>query len=870
MAVFRSTLLAVLLTQKLLAVFGQAPEWATRGGSKANRGPPQESFDACASKAEGVECSFVSARDHAVNGTCKTSRKSTSAGQLHCRPLKKPKAEGSKGGQPKPKPKAEGPPQPAFDACSGLSENGACQVPRKMSGELQDGDCIRSTTGTQLGVLYCHLRPPPDATQACENLGENDTCSVETKLGEGYCRPIRVGPEQGTLSCKPKPGAEHRRNSSIASCAGKVVEESCEFRAPVMGDTESEGYISGEAGAKRNWKKRKTDFNQRRGPPQSARASRLGVCIPRELKNGETSLFCRALPPPEAIPACEELNVNDTCSYESNGTETHLELSVTTGQQPMAETSGNVLASFNINGEWTEPELFFSGSAQGETKTKVFLLPAWPRAASLTIWSTDAWCYWKILVNGTTIREDPAGPTGSDAYYTENETSTYADSPYWIEGPPSSQILDVPETVIISRRLNDPADNASSTTDTAWQQIIFSMETASSEHAGTQGSVFVAFLIHGKWTKRELVFTGASPGDTKSKDFSLAAWPQKVWVFTNSSDAYSFWKITINDVSVVEDPSGMPGTYDYDAISVLEEAPQFWIQSPPSSQKFQIPASLASTGSRAYRVEGACEQTWWDTMEGNLFCRPAKEHRKFTPQGTSRDKGTNKAEPDFGLKSDLLEVADDVKVTMVVQNVVYDTLMQDSNLKTAFVQRIESKIAEEAGEGVYAEHVTVTLAPGSVIVTAKINPPAYVSRPYLQSKLTAQSATLASGVAEAAANTPGIDAAKTGTISVEPTTIVATVSAGEASESGSTGGDSTDEKGTILIIVAAGSVVVALCMCLVSCILYRKLRASSMNPRIDGTTVAVGRPVGLGGNDIEAVDGTAVTMDSNSKSKGEV
>ena len=73
-----------------------------------------------------------------------------------------------------------------------------------------------------------------------------------------------------------------------------------------------------------------------------------------------------------------------------------------------------------------------------------------------------------------------------------------------------------------------------------------------------------------------------------------------------------------------------------------------------------------------------------------------------------------------------------------------------------------------------------------------------------------------------------------------------------------------------MIIVAAGSVVVALCMCLVSCILYRKLRASSMNPRIDGTTVAVGRPVGLGGDDIEAVDGTAITMDSNSKSKGEV
>jgi len=500
--------------------------------------------------------------------------------------------------------RGQGPPQESIDVCSQLQRNSSCNFTNHRDHEVS-GTCTEMRRGPSAGTLHCR---PDGGRGGSRGHGGGDRNRGPDSRGEGS-RGERSPRGEARGHDEPR-----HINSSIASCSGLQAEDPCMFRPPAMGDQEARGFEresrsgnmrGSNQQAGRGWEGRKGSFMQRRAPPRAARSERPGICVPMTRRSGENVNFCRPLPPAEAIPVCEDLNVNDSCSFGTNGSETYIELKVFTGNQSMAETTGSILASFFIEGEWTDPELFFTGAQQGESKSKVFVLAGWPSDISLSIWSNDAWGFWKIMVNNTVVLEDPQGPSGSDPYFKENDTSTYADSRYWIEGPPSSQMFDVPPSIEAARRLS--------------QDVDLRMFTATNKHAATTGEVFVDFLVRGEWTRPVPMFVGAEAGEEKSGKFTLDAWPEKIWVGINSSDAYSYWKITINNQAVIEDPAGAAGSHEYDAMGSLEEPTQFWIESPPSSQIVSVPRSMAPPRSGGRRVAGTCQESWWDMLNGTLF-----------------------------------------------------------------------------------------------------------------------------------------------------------------------------------------------------------------------------------------------------------
>jgi hypothetical protein len=560
--------------------------------------------------------------------------------------------------------------------------------------------------------------------------------------------------------------------------------------------------------------------------------------------------FCRALPAAEATDACVGSLLDDKCSFLTNGTDTYIHLQVITGQQDQAETKGDVLASFFVHGEWTDPEIFINGgSTQNETNSKVFVLAGWPSKVTLTTWSNDGWCFWKALVNGTTILEDPKGPSGSDAYRVENETSTFKDSQYWIEGPPSSQIFHVAEDSIVQ-------------SSTQSQQITLKIYTAANPEAGTQGSVLASFFVKGEWTDREVVFTGADSGDEKSKAFTLAGWPEKIWVGTDSADPYSYVRITINEKAVIEDPSGFGGNgQDFDplALGSYEGVQQFWIASPPSSQTLQIPG-VSFTNDREgvrHRLWGSCQETWWDVLNGTLHCRPEK--KSWTPSFRSPKHQGNKSrpntmEPDFALKSDA-EVAS-IHLQMVINNLDYNKLQQDRAARSELTKGTQEIVAASAGDAIYAHHVTVDFLPGSVIASCVIDPPEYVSRSYIKQKLQADT-NLPEIFVEFVNSNAAIVAMTTCSVSVSAPTIsvIELPLSGESPEHDKKSGRMI----RVLIVVSSASFVCALCSCFVTLVLCRRRRTKEGNVQANGTTVAVGRPVAQGPRKAAAV-GTPVIV----------
>mmetsp|Transcript_63937 Transcript_63937/g.99610 ORF Transcript_63937/g.99610 Transcript_63937/m.99610 type:complete len:802 (-) Transcript_63937:223-2628(-) len=727
--------------------------------------------------------------------------------------------------------------------------------------------------------------PPDKSYTACEGKSSGDTCSWENDRGNmmyGMCKgpPPHMQTEDTRLHCPPKrgqgPGGTNpvqgtngqgpdvdgpgkRSNSSLEACRDKAAEEECTFRPPVFGDQEAEGWkkevgrrLQGGKSHFRNNDK-KPNWKGRRGPPKGGRRERPGICVPMTQTDGETSAtvhFCRALPPTQATDACNESAADDNCSFLIDGADTYVSLQTMTGEQDFAETNGDILASFFVHGEWTDPEVFIEGgSAQGETNSKVFVLPGWPMKVSLTTWSNDGWCFWKILVNDTIILEDPAGPSGSDAYAQETDTVTFKDSRYWIEGPPSSQMFDVPESV-------------------GWvagSTVPFSMHTAATEGAGTTGSVYVSFLVDKTWTEQQAVFTGANSGDVKSIVVTLASWPDKIWIGTDSSDPYSYEKITINQQIVIEDPSGFGGNdKDFEEIVALdsEEAQTFWIASPPSSQTFQIPRRAGlpeERNEKIHKIWGTCQETWWDVLNGTLHCRPSK--KKWTPRLSNWKHQGNKSkpnamQPDFVIKSDA-ETADPITVQMTINGLDYNQLLQDTSAKNALIEKTKALVAEGAGDGVYPKYVTVTFSPGSVVANCEINPPAYVSRSYVQTQLESAT-TIPTQLASYVTSTASLSALTTGTVSVSSPTITIIYTVAPASSGGND--DDDDRLVPILIAVAAGAVACAFITSFIAICMWRK-KAKSMSPQINGTTVAVGRPVQPGSND-EAAPGIPVVAET--------
>merc|ERR1711937_1127419 len=98
----------------------------------------------------------------------------------------------------------------------------------------------------------------------------------------------------------------------------------------------------------------------------------------------------------------------------------------------------------------------------------------------------------------------------------------------------------------------------------------------------------------------------------------------------------------------------------------------------------------------------------------------------------------------------------------------------------------------------YAEHVTVELLTGSVVVSCEVNPPEHVSRSYIKERLEADT-SLPAAVANVVTNIPALAAMTTGTISVTSPTITVI----ETSPTGESGDN--DGFTSILIAVASAS-----------------------------------------------------------------
>lgn len=62
--------------------------------------------------------------------------------------------------------------------------------------------------------------------------------------------------------------------------------------------------------------------------------------------------------------------------------------------------------------EWTPKELFFKGTARGETERKSFVSAVGATKVRLSTSSTDGWGFWQIKFNGMTIREHAGGSGG--------------------------------------------------------------------------------------------------------------------------------------------------------------------------------------------------------------------------------------------------------------------------------------------------------------------------------------------------------------------------------------------------------------------------------------------------------------------------
>lgn len=95
------------------------------------------------------------------------------------------------------------PPEAAYTACDGLSEEDVCEV--MLSDHSIDGLCVR---GREDGRLFCRPeRPqppplPPAAAEACREKAEGDACTMTGRDGDASPAGICVDGPEG-LACRP-------------------------------------------------------------------------------------------------------------------------------------------------------------------------------------------------------------------------------------------------------------------------------------------------------------------------------------------------------------------------------------------------------------------------------------------------------------------------------------------------------------------------------------------------------------------------------------------------------------------------------------------------------------------------------------------
>jgi hypothetical protein len=88
-----------------------------------------------------------------------------------------------------------------------------------------------------------------------------------------------------------------------------------------------------------------------------------------------------------------------------------MELEATTAIGHGAQSNDQVgkFVEFYIGEIWTPPQLFFTGTARGETMKKRFMAVEGATKIRLSIDNIDAWGFWRIKFGGVTIHEFVGG-----------------------------------------------------------------------------------------------------------------------------------------------------------------------------------------------------------------------------------------------------------------------------------------------------------------------------------------------------------------------------------------------------------------------------------------------------------------------------
>jgi len=108
-----------------------------------------------------------------------------------------------------------------------------------------------------------------------------------------------------------------------------------------------------------------------------------------------------------------------------------------------------------------------------------------------------------------------------------------------------------------------------------------------------------------------------------------------------------------------------------------------------------------------------------------------------------------------------------VNMKLVVKNLDYQKLVQNATLKAAFIAAIKKAIAGRAGAKVLADHITLVLSSGSVVVDATIDiVAAGVDHGTLEASLTSAKSAVESDVVAEVKDIPGIASIQTGAIEV--------------------------------------------------------------------------------------------------------
>jgi hypothetical protein len=126
-----------------------------------------------------------------------------------------------------------------------------------------------------------------------------------------------------------------------------------------------------------------------------------------------------------------------------------MELEATTADDAQSNDQVGKFVEFYIGEIWTAPQLFFTGTAQGDTMKKRFNSVEGATKLRLSIVGGDGWGFWRIKFGGIIIHEfaGGAGERPPTLGLTPTETG------FWIDGnqdgnqaAPSSIEIDIPST----------------------------------------------------------------------------------------------------------------------------------------------------------------------------------------------------------------------------------------------------------------------------------------------------------------------------------------------------------------------------------------------------------------------------------------